>query len=211
MKSSVQRWPRRSQLAGRAPASVGRHGTRGPGGARRDGRRPPTAHALSIGGLHRGEIDVGAATDVPGGRTYERIVVGVDGSDGSIAALRWSLDVAAAHGALVEVVHVWRLPHLLDLAGAAGATIWAGQVQDGAWYVLQAVIERAGSHSVRIVPNLVQGAAIPVMLERSRVADLLVLGAPTSGRLWHRIFGSVSRSCQAGAACPVVLVSPLYA
>ena len=40
----------------------------------------------------------------------EKIVVGVDGSAGSRAALRWAWDEAKAHGAALEIVVAWQFP-----------------------------------------------------------------------------------------------------
>ncbi|MGZ6833482.1 MAG: universal stress protein, partial [Mycobacteriaceae bacterium] len=41
---------------------------------------------------------------------YGRIVVGVDGSDGSKAALRWAVGQAELSGAKVEAVAAWEYP-----------------------------------------------------------------------------------------------------
>src|SRR3974390_2067652 len=41
----------------------------------------------------------------------ERIVVGVDGSAGSLAALRWALKLASETGAVLEVINVWELSY----------------------------------------------------------------------------------------------------
>ena len=45
-------------------------------------------------------------------RNIRRIVVGVDGSDTSRAALRWAYDEAASHGASLTVVTAWHSPPL---------------------------------------------------------------------------------------------------
>ena len=39
-----------------------------------------------------------------------RIIVGVDGSDSSIAALRWACDLASSTEATIEALAVWHLP-----------------------------------------------------------------------------------------------------
>ena len=45
------------------------------------------------------------------------IVVGVDGSDSSVHALRWALGEARLRGAGVEVVHSWHIPYYSDMSG----------------------------------------------------------------------------------------------
>src|SRR3546814_12333438 len=42
----------------------------------------------------------------------ERIVVGVDGSEGSVAALRWAVSEAALRGAVVEAVNAFHVPYV---------------------------------------------------------------------------------------------------
>jgi K+-sensing histidine kinase KdpD len=43
-------------------------------------------------------------------RPIRRVVVGVDGSPASEAALRWAIREAAAHNADLDVVHAFRAP-----------------------------------------------------------------------------------------------------
>jgi nucleotide-binding universal stress UspA family protein len=60
-----------------------------------------------------------------------RIVVGVDGSDSSRAALRWALEQARLTGASVDAVLAWRYSDMwapaaggdVDLDGAARSTL----------------------------------------------------------------------------------------
>ena len=47
----------------------------------------------------------------------ERIVVGVDGSEGSARALDWALDEAARRHARLDVVHVWNYPWVVSRQG----------------------------------------------------------------------------------------------
>ena len=42
----------------------------------------------------------------------KQIIVGVDGSDNSRAALRWAYDEAAHHGASLNAIMVWHAPSL---------------------------------------------------------------------------------------------------
>src|SRR5919107_1924704 len=50
-----------------------------------------------------------------GGTMTGTIVVGVDGSPGSLAALRWARDEAARRGATVRAIHVWHYPYVPDV------------------------------------------------------------------------------------------------
>ena len=50
--------------------------------------------------------------------TRNRIVVGVDGSDGGRHALAWAVGEAARRGAVLEAVHVWTPPVAMAPLGA---------------------------------------------------------------------------------------------
>ena len=50
----------------------------------------------------------------------QRIVVGIDGSGQSRAALRWALRQARLTGAVVDMVAVWRYPVAYSLAVVGG-------------------------------------------------------------------------------------------
>ena len=47
----------------------------------------------------------------------KKIVVGVDGSPGSLKALRWALAEARRRSDAVEVIHSWHVPNYGDVTG----------------------------------------------------------------------------------------------
>ena len=47
------------------------------------------------------------------------IVVGVDGTEGSLHALRWALGEARLRNEAVEVIHSWHVPYYTDVTGMA--------------------------------------------------------------------------------------------
>jgi len=49
----------------------------------------------------------------------KKIAVGTDGSENSIAALRWALAEAKVHGATVDVVYSWEFPPVIDPLGVS--------------------------------------------------------------------------------------------
>jgi len=75
------------------------------------------------------EIHVSRRLAEAAGRRY---VVGVDGWEGSRAALRWAAAEAARHGAELEVVHAWQPPIRLPIVGAvANPLIGSAQLYPG--------------------------------------------------------------------------------
>ena len=139
-----------------------------------------------------------------------RIVVGVDGSEPSVDALRWAYGEASLRGAAVEVVHAWHYPYVGDVAGVAAYGIGHEALQEGARGVLDHCIERAGRPpgAVAVERVLVQGGPTTVLLDAARGADLLVLGSRGHGGFTGLLLGSVSQQAVHHASCPVVIVPP---
>ena len=52
----------------------------------------------------------------------QRIVVGIDGSEASRAALRWALDEARLRGASLEAVQAWHSPGV-EVTGYGGTAL----------------------------------------------------------------------------------------
>jgi nucleotide-binding universal stress UspA family protein len=137
------------------------------------------------------------------------IVVGVDGSPASKAALRWALDQAARTATGVDAVIVWApetgLYYGYELAAMAvpGEDLAAAAES----VLLDTLVDVVGNHggSVPVRPRVVQGRAVDELLRAARTAQLLVLGGPTHGRITGLLTGSVSHQCMQRASCPVVI------
>jgi nucleotide-binding universal stress UspA family protein len=133
--------------------------------------------------------------------TY-RIVVGADGSPHSNAALRWSVDQAAALGGQVTAVFAWQVP-FVSIPGAFNR----GELEEAyRAFLIKTVSEVVPAPPVPLAPVLAEGDPTEALVRAADGADLLVLGirgrSPAAGLL----LGSVSQTCAASASCPVVLV-----
>ncbi|GAA2244010.1 MULTISPECIES: universal stress protein [Kitasatospora] len=133
-----------------------------------------------------------------------RIVVGVDGSELSKQALRWAIEQARLTGAVVDAVIAWIYPTVYGWA----MTKRDPQLDHTAEKVLSDTVEDVAGPEpqVEIRQSSVPGNATEVLLERSRGADLLVLGSRGLGGFAGALLGSVSRHCVQHATCPVVVV-----
>lgn len=140
----------------------------------------------------------------------ERIVVGVDGSEGSRQALRWSVDEAQVHGATVEAVHAFsyasHLGYSIDAVAVPVPPV--EELQTSAAKVLEEAIEATVPDEARIgiERHVSEGAAVNVLLTRAADADLLVVGTRGHGGFRGLLLGSVSHQCVTHAPCPVVVV-----
>jgi nucleotide-binding universal stress UspA family protein len=144
------------------------------------------------------------ATD-PGAR---RIVVGVDGSAESVAALRWACREASLRTAEVHAV--------LALESAchqlASYAVPSPRHPSGSWGAVREVLRQSVRDAARLYPGVIvrteitEGLAARVLLDHARDADMLVLGRTAQGPDEYRGAGPVIRACLRAARCPVVVI-----
>ncbi len=144
----------------------------------------------------------------------EKIVVGVDGSDGSVDALRWALAEATLRGATVDVIHSWHYPYAAytEITGMAAGVVTGEDLEQLGKEVLRLSVDLAGAESsgVEVTPVLVQGAAAATLLEAAKGADMLVVGSRGHGGFTGLLLGSVSQHVIHHAPCPAVVVPPKH-
>ena len=138
------------------------------------------------------------------------IVVGVDGSDRSRAALLWAYNEAAHHAAAITVVSTWHLPALpmTPPYGSAPPEGYVGQPQRDALDMLEKFVAELDARTPAVdVRTLVErGNPAEVLIERSKEADLVVVGSRGHGGFAGMLLGSVSQHLVAHSDCPVVVV-----
>lgn len=149
--------------------------------------------------------------------SLQRIVVGVDGSAGSRAALVWAFSAAAERSAVLEVLSAfpvdfyWTDPYLLDAQRIdtlrADTEARARELVDEV-RLDPAVAAVPGAADVPVEVTVAPGPAPEHLLHRAEVADLLVVGSRGRGTVRSTLLGSVALHCAAHAACPVVVVHP---
>jgi nucleotide-binding universal stress UspA family protein len=136
------------------------------------------------------------------------IVVGIDGSEASKAALRWAVEEARLRHARVQAVHAWWIVPMLKPGGhlAPAASDWGAE--DATECVRTFVTETVGEQTeVEITPVAVQGEQASVALvDAAKGADLLVVGSRGAGGFSGLLLGSISQQCAHHAPCPIVIV-----
>jgi nucleotide-binding universal stress UspA family protein len=134
-----------------------------------------------------------------------RIVVGVDGSMPSKAALRWALRQAHLTGATVEAVTAWEYPLVY---GYPAPIIDNVNFEELATDVVKAAIAEAaaGAEAGPIYYKIVEGQAASALLRESVGADLLVVGSRGHGGFVEALLGSTGQHCVHHAKCPVVVI-----
>ena len=141
-----------------------------------------------------------------------RVFAGVNGSPGSLQAVRYAADLARALGCELIPVLAWSPPGG-DLADRGGPSAYLRQVwKDAAWQRLEYSLELAFGQvpaDLRVEPLAVRGDAGAVLVTvANKPDDLIVIGAGRRGALGRLAACRVSRYCLAHACCPVIAVPP---
>ena len=130
------------------------------------------------------------------------IVVGVDGSDESVKATAWAAEQARVTGGTLELLIVWARPMSYGLPLVVGGY--------NPEHEAQAVVEKTASGidlpADRLRTHVVNAAPALALVERSKSADLLVVGSRGHGGFAELLLGSVSDHCVHHASCTVVVV-----
>ena len=142
----------------------------------------------------------------------QRIVVGVDGPDRSRDAIRYALAEGARRGAEVVAVIAYRPPE--DYVAGYEVVIAPnlGEVSQSIEARMRRLLhdiahEMGGPVTdVPVDAMAISGPPAKVLLERSRGADLLVVGHRERGPLASAVLGSVGWQCVLHATCPVTVV-----
>lgn len=132
--------------------------------------------------------------------TTRRIVVGVDGSQGSEDALRWAARYAELIGADLDALIAWSLPEIYAYASRDYAA--------DARAALTRSVERAlgpdGAEHVTL--HVVEGHPATALTAHCPGAQMLVVGKHGHGGFVGMSLGSVSHHCVSHACCPTVVV-----
>ena len=133
--------------------------------------------------------------------TY-RIVVGIDGSEHSNAALKWALAEARQHSGMVTAVLAWQMP-FVSFPGAFDRDELDEEYKK---FLNETVSAVAPTPAVPLETVIAEGDPTESLIEASKGANLLVLGSRGRSPFAGLMLGSVSQGAAASAHCPVVLV-----
>lgn len=133
----------------------------------------------------------------------EKYLIGIDGSDHSIAALKWGLARAMRRGAAVGLIYV------ADDSFLSESVAFLSEAQRASEQMLAQQIEYARTElgfTGELTGEALVGHPITEIEEASKRADLLVLGAHTGGKYAGSVFGTRAVKIAAVAHCPVAVI-----
>ena len=146
-----------------------------------------------------------ACMDANHDRVDERtIVVGLEGSSDSDAALEWAVTEAENTGRHLLLVHALTIRESLalipfSLVGFPDAASYGA-------HLLQRAADRCRRSGVAASTRLLEGSPADVLVTLSDGAAMLVAGARGRGQAATMLLGSVSQECARRGRCPVVVV-----
>ncbi|MGZ4638568.1 MAG: universal stress protein [Actinomycetes bacterium] len=143
------------------------------------------------------------------GGQARRVVVGVDGSAASDAAVRYAGELAVRRGAALQVVHVYEAPRLtghgLDVERVVA---FNARQRYAAELLVAAALEdlRAAYLTLDVSARVSAGGPAQVLIQASRAAQVVVLGVSGTGATRHVSLGSTTQRVAARSLAPVIAV-----
>ncbi|GAA0630839.1 universal stress protein [Streptomyces thermocarboxydovorans] len=136
------------------------------------------------------------------------VVVGVDGSASSLAAVDVAAREARLRGAGLRVVHAFFWPALHVPLGPSPYGPAEGGLQNMAERLLNEAVQRAKATEpeVDVTDLMVTGEPLTVLEAQSRAAELVVVGTRGMGGFVGLLVGSTAIHLAAHGQCPVLVV-----
>ncbi|MQA06662.1 MAG: universal stress protein, partial [Streptosporangiales bacterium] len=136
------------------------------------------------------------------------IVVGIDGSEDGLQAVRWAAREAALRGHALRIVHAFIWPMMnVPLGPSPVGPQEGGLRHEAEGFVGEAIaLARSTAPDVAITGDIVTGSAVPTLVDESHHAELVVVGSRGLGGFSGLLVGSVGVGTAAHASCPVVIV-----
>jgi nucleotide-binding universal stress UspA family protein len=141
------------------------------------------------------------------GEAGQVVVVGVDGSGPSIAALSWAGRYGAATGAVVWALQIWHYPTSAALPPGVAPPQVSDEVKAHQRKELDEAMAKANlDPAAQVESRIAYGHPAQVLIEESKNVDLIVVGHKGHGGFTGMLTGSVSLQVVHHAECPVVVV-----
>jgi nucleotide-binding universal stress UspA family protein len=135
-----------------------------------------------------------------------KILVGIDNSENSLRAIDWAAAEAKTHNGSLILFHAIDLSYIYYSGYVAPQTLF-DEMEAISKELIKKAIERAKSISEIECEGIIKRAsAAKTLIELSKEADLMVIGARGESGLLEHLVGSVTRRVVAHSSCPVVVV-----
>lgn len=130
----------------------------------------------------------------PDNAANDLITVGFDGSEASLAALKWAVANSHVDPSKIQVVTAYARKDSESI--------------DVARMRAEATVNLALNVNADVIPRTIAGEPTEVLLECSEHTRLIIVGRHGTSGIIHSALGSVGDACARLASCPVVIVPP---
>ncbi|MEC3981673.1 universal stress protein [Amycolatopsis sp. H20-H5] len=140
--------------------------------------------------------------------TSRTIVVGVDGAEFGLLAVRWAAQVASQRGFQLEIVHTVRSPRPAYGDIMMGSTELADAVRDDGRQVIEDAVAAARSIDGKLEVRTVMPTDSPTenLIRRSHSARMVVVGCRGANAFTAMLLGSTAAAVLSHAECPVAVI-----
>jgi nucleotide-binding universal stress UspA family protein len=141
------------------------------------------------------------------------VVVGVDGSATSRAALTYAMEEAARRDTGVQVISAFLPPEYRPSAYGLAAPPTPDEIRSDLRFIARRMVDDVVAEnptlaSVPVELHELEGKPAEVLIEQAQGAALLVIGHRGRGGFASALLGSVGVACVLHADCPVTVVRP---
>ena len=155
-------------------------------------------------------VPVAVVRETAGWSRTDEVVVGIDGSAGAAAALRWAVRESVARGSKLVVIHAWHFDAKTAPAEYRYAALNQRTFTERSDELIQHQVERAiatvGARPVVVEPVSSKQPPVQALVDRAGSTGLLVVGSRGRGGFAGLLLGSVSQHCLHEARGVVVVV-----
>jgi len=137
---------------------------------------------------------------------YGKILVGLDGSNGSFNALEQGLGLAALAGAELHTISVEEVPRF---PGTIGEVVEEKEAEDTRFgLAISQAQQMADASGVKLRAHVLIGHEVKTIVEfvEEKQYDLLVIGFMGHSAIYNRIMGGTCQSLVRLAPCAVLVV-----
>lgn len=136
------------------------------------------------------------------------ILVGVDGSAESEVAVSWAVGEALMRDMPITLMHAIAPMAVSWPVGPVQASIAEWQEENARNVIGQAreTVQTAAGDSLEVRTEILYLAAVPMLVEASNEASMVVVGSRGNGALGRALLGSVSSGVLHHAHCPVAVI-----
>ncbi|PXY36499.1 universal stress protein [Prauserella flavalba] len=135
------------------------------------------------------------------------IVVGTDGSEASMDAIRWAAALAARRNRTLRIVHAYTVmqgygtdlppsPEVYEIFEAEAKRLLSAAEHEA----------KLAESAVRVETAMPNNDSVPALVAESRSAAMIVLGATGGGGFTGMLLGSTAVAVTSHAECPVTVV-----